>query len=271
MSRKIAIGIVIYNPEEELKTKINIAIEQGLMVYIFDNTPDKSMIRDHCKQNTFQKIKYTTVGKNVGLGYGISAITASAYYDGHEALLFFDQDTRYTKETLSFINNYYIENSKITKEYTAIVFKSRNGEADANVKNLKLQDVYFAISSGSLFFLENLKKIDWHNVRYFVDCVDYEFSFRSRNKGFRLGELTQTPGFDHVSGQPDREYQFFGRTFLIRKYSRKRIQDTLFASLRLVFSTIWERNFKYTYLVSKSLVIYVFFQAIARIIIKKNE
>jgi hypothetical protein len=45
------------------------------------------------------------------------------------------------------------------------------------------------ISSGSLFNLNILKKINWNNVKYFVDGVDYEFCLRANKMGYLLQRI----------------------------------------------------------------------------------
>ncbi|MGL6419286.1 hypothetical protein ACSZMW_16525 [Aeromonas allosaccharophila] len=108
--KKIAIGIIVYNPTVNLSKRIEIALRLGFDLYVLDNTPQKSMLRDnHQNQDGFH---YLTLGKNIGLGIGMSAICAQAYYEGYSHLLFFDQDTGFSAATLRFIVNFYEENKK---------------------------------------------------------------------------------------------------------------------------------------------------------------
>lgn len=263
INNNIAIGFVTYQPEQDFTEKLKTAAELGFMLYVFDNSPKINLTRDICK--TLKNCNYITCGKNVGLGFGISSVCAQAYYDSHLALLFFDQDTNFNCETLDFIQKFYIRNNHLATKYSAIIFNSKENGIKNNELD-KVKDVLFGISSGSLFYLKNLETLNWHNTNYFVDCVDYEFCLNSDNNNFKIGEYSNTPGFDHISGQPDKKYMIFGKERLMRKYSKKRFYDYLNGSAKLIFQSIKTMNFKYAKASLRSLLIYLYFQIIIRII-----
>jgi hypothetical protein len=104
------------------------------------------------------------------IGVGLSVITATAYYDGCQMLLFLDQDTGFTSGTLEYIKEFRSAYSRETLEkYVAVVFDAKRKAVSSA---FEVEDALLAISSGSLFLLDNLKKIGWHNPTYFVDGVD---------------------------------------------------------------------------------------------------
>jgi rhamnosyltransferase len=262
--RKFAIGFVIYNPSVNLIQRINLALASGFSLYIFDNSPQDGFIREFIKSKV--KCKYITCGKNVGLGYGISSVCAQAYYDSFHALLFFDQDTIFNISTLLFIEEFYVKYHNLKSSYSSIVFNGKNvNDLSVNRKYI-LKDVLLSISSGSLFFLDNANKLNWHNHKYFVDCVDYEFCFKSNINKFKIGECSMTPGFDHVSEQADVKYKIFGKERMLRKYSLKRIYDTTVGSTRLFFASIIKRNVRYSVAIIRSLVLYLNWQLVVRLI-----
>lgn len=260
MNKNIAIGIVTYGECESLIPRLQKATEAGYVIYLFDNSPEIDQIRKFCYGAGKNLIKYMTCGKNVGLGFGISSVCAQAYYESHKALLFFDQDTIFNISTLDFIESFYIKNPSIILEYSLVVFNAKNKST------LAVKDVVFAISSGSLFFLENTKKINWHNENYFVDCVDYEFCLRSNNLKFKIGECSMTPGFDHQSEQADRQYFIFGQKRMLRKYSSKRMKDTITASVKLITTSLVTGNRTYFFASLKSFLGYCFWQILVRLI-----
>ncbi|MFH1541073.1 MAG: hypothetical protein ABID79_04375 [Elusimicrobiota bacterium] len=266
MNKKIAIGVVAYKPSTNLTIRLQSAIDFGFSVYIFDNSPKDELIRQFCRGFGNDVVKYITCGKNVGLGFGISSVCAQAYYDFYPALIFFDQDTVFDSNTLDFIEKFYIDNNSIASNYSAVVFNSKNS-GDADVGNrFMFKDVLLAINSGSLYFLENLNKLNWHNEKYFVDCVDYEFCLNSNNNGLKIGECSMIPGFDHELEQPDVKYVILGNERLLRKYSANRIFDATSASVKLLFASIRTRNFLFSYAIIRSLIIYLNFQFIVRLI-----
>lgn len=264
LNNKISIGFVIHLPENSIINRIKTAEECGFMIYIFDNSPKIDFVRNFCKN--LKNCKYITCGKNIGLGVGISAICAQAYYDFNSALLFFDQDTCYNHETLKFIQDFYERQTNLETNYSAIVFNSKNVQKKNVEGHSEIKDVLMAISSGSLFFLKNLEMLNWHNTNYFIDCVDYEFCLNSNNHHFKIGEYSATPGFDHQAEQPDKKYRIFGKERFMRKYSSKRFFDYFFSSLRLIFQSLKTNNFKFAKATFRSLIIYLYFQCTIRII-----
>ncbi len=262
MSRKIAIGVVTYNPAGNLISRLSLALASGFVLYIFDNSPEDGIVRNFCANG--QNCRYSTCGKNVGLGVGISAVCAQAYYDSFPALIFFDQDTVFNRETLDFIEDFFVSNAGIASDYSAIVFNSKDSGKCAG-RDFAFKDVLLARSSGCLFFLENLKKLNWHNETYFVDCVDYEFCLNSRNNNFKIGECSTAPCFDHESEQPDVKYMVFGKERLLRRYSAKRIIDSTSAGAKLLITSIVTGNVIFSAAIIRSMAIYFYGQFAVRI------
>lgn len=262
--RKISIGFVIYNTTPSLISRLKLALESGFTVYVFDNSPENGIARDFCKSET--KCIYTTCGKNVGLGFGISSVCAQAYYDSFLASIFFDQDTMFDKSTLDFIEEFYTRNRSLESNYSAVTFNARNFSVSNVGDKFKFNDVLMTINSGSLFFLENLKKLNWLNETYFVDCVDYEFCLNSSNNNMKIGECSITPGYDHDTEQGDTKYFIFGKQRKLRKYSATRVLDTALASSRLLFASIVTGNIKFSMAILRSLTGYLFWQLFVRLI-----
>jgi rhamnosyltransferase len=260
---EFAIGFVLFHPEESLLKRIDQMVVLGFQVYVFDNSPFSASFSSAIQINP--EISYLTAGKNVGLGYSLSVLCATAYANGYERLLFLDQDTLISNQTLEFIEAYpHSLQPDILKQYAALIF-SGHPESDQSVLEVSL-----AISSGSLFNLSVLKQIGWHNEKYFVDCVDYEFCIRARRCGFKIGLIGNTPDFDHVSGQPDQTIKLFGKKLLVRRYSATRIKDALGAYLNLIFSGLFQNKPSDTYDLARSMVIYIFGQLTSRFIQGKS-
>lgn len=252
------IGLVIFHPEESLFKRIDQMISLGFFIYVFDNSPDDDQHIKTIKNNP--SVCYLTAGKNVGIGYSLATLCATAHAHGHQRLLFLDQDTVISAKTLDFINAY--PNSldvEAQRRYVALVFSGRKAA------NCALEDVQLAISSGSLFNLAALRQIGWHSEKYFVDCVDYELCVRARRSGLKIGLVKNTPDFDHVSEQPDRSIRLFGKQLLVRRYSAARMKDAIGAYLKLIMGTIL-KNPNDSYILLRSMGIYILGQLISRAI-----
>jgi rhamnosyltransferase len=256
------VGLIIYHPGESLIKRVGQMIELGFKVYVFDNSPADDKYTHAIKK--YSNIFYLTAGKNVGIGYALSTLCATANSHGYQKLLFLDQDTGISGRTLEFIEAYTTRlDIDAQRQYAALVF---SGEPSATHS---VQEVRLAISSGSLFNLSVLKQIGWHNANYFVDCVDYELCLRARRFGFKIGHIRNTPDFDHVTEQPDRSLSLFGKILLVRRYSASRIKDALGAYLKLIFCGLFKNQPSDTYAVTRSMGIYVFGQIISRFIQSK--
>ena len=231
--RSLAVGLVAYKPTELLVERIIAAHEQGFRIFVFDNSPEDGTVREALR--ALSDTSYHTMGRNLGLGCGLSAVCAAAYYEGYSALVFFDQDTVFTEGTLQFVSGFLEQRGPLVRTtHSAISFKACGRGGEPPEPEYSLNDVRLAISSGSLFFLENLRRMNWHNTKYFVDCVDYEFCLRSARYGLTVSECFGAPGFDHRSEQADTQFMILGKSVYLRKYSRARILGTIAGTLRLM-------------------------------------
>jgi rhamnosyltransferase len=264
MRPDIALGFVTYKPLASLSDRLQMICELGYRVYLFDNSPVDGAIREFAKHHP--SLRYLTCGKNVGLGIGISMLCAQAHYESYSGLLFWDQDTVFNRHTLSFIEDFYRNQLTVRNIYSAVAFNARDLNNQTPPLNWEIKETLLARSSGSLFILPNLYAFNWHDEQYFVDGVDYAFCLKSKRAGFKIGECTVTPGFDHQSEQPDREYQIFGKRLMLRKYPAARIGDAIWSSLRLIGSSISALEYRFCKEIARSLLIYAAAQILVRLL-----
>lgn len=263
MSDSLALGVITYKPGANLAGRLETALRSGYSVYLFDNTPEEPAVREFAAKNP-DRVVYATCGRNAGLGFGLASVCARAYYDGHSALLFFDQDTVFTPETLGFIKDFHGRRPELEKHYSAVVFNSKDSGAGRGAE-APLIDVRLAVNSGSLYYLRNLRSLGWHNINYFVDCVDYEFCMASYAKGFKVAEYTATPGFDHSTEQADSTHNFFGRQKPMRAYPLSRIRDSVTATAKLLVTALATGNLTYFREIGVATSKYLVIQAYVRV------
>jgi len=218
--KKYAIGFVIYNPEKNFDERIEMILKNGYEIYLFDNSPENN----HIRLNKKAYLNYFTSGKNVGLGIGLSTICSNSFYDGFEYMIFFDQDSFFSINTLEFIDKFIENKENNIINFSVILFNSKKYCAE---ERFVIDKKDLIISSGSFFNLNVCQKINWHNTNFFVDNVDYEFCLRSKKCKFLVGECSYAPEFDHVTGQADIEYKYFGKKKYLRVYSWSRIIDAM--------------------------------------------
>jgi rhamnosyltransferase len=257
-----AIGLVLYHPEENLLKRVSHMVDLGYKVYVFDNSPFVAPYSQIIQKKP--NITYLTAGKNVGIGYSLSTLCSTAFVHGYPQLLFLDQDTGISAQTLEFIEAFPRTLPRcLQQQYAALVFNGQSATEHA------IQEVRLAISSGSLFNLKVLQQIGWHNEKYFVDCVDYELCLRARRNGFKIGIIRNTPDFDHITEQPDRTLNLLGKQLLVRRYSATRIKDALGAYLKLILSGLFQNRPSDTWALTRSLGLYIFGQLTARMMKRK--
>lgn len=263
--KKITIGFIIFYPELVFIQRLEWLATAGYNIYIFDNSPESVGVKKITLLH--DNMYYATAGQNVGLGTALSIITASAFYDANQMMLFFDQDTSFTLETIEYINTFKNTHSNlILEKYAVIAFDSKQ---DSNKMSNQIEQALLVISSGSLFVLNNLKCIGWHNYSYFVDGVDYELCLRARSKGYLVGRFSDTPGFDHVSEQPDSYITLLGKRLPLRQYSMVRLKDSFKAYLRLIWFTVIKLDFKAFLTISRSFIIFITGQIMSVLLLKK--
>lgn len=270
IEKKPIIAIILYKPDHSTCQRIKTAIAEGYKLYIFDNFPDdksKLLIEEH-KEN----IRYFTFDRNVGIGPALKLMCATAYYEENRNLLYFDQDTIYNKETLKYIFDYINECSDTInfirrEKILSVTFR----DAATNRKEKQLQKISigkyelnivdFTISSGTLFSLENLKKVGWHDESYYIDGVDYYICLSAEAAGLKVAEIFNTPGLDHDTEQGNKSYKFLFKTYSGRKYSIYRIKDYVNSSLKLTVKSALMGS-KKTLKILKMLIIYILTQSL---------
>jgi rhamnosyltransferase len=260
--RTFALGVVTYSPPDSLWARLAMSERKGHRIYVYDNSPDDCSTRRNL--TSLSEARYFTAGKNLGLGVALSTICAAAYYDSCGTLLFFDQDTVFDERTIDYVEQFCRTALRdYERSHTAIVFSSAATGSGSNSR-FAISDVPLAISSGSLFVLENLKMLGWHNEHYFVDGVDYELCLRSLIKNLKIARCGNTPGFDHVSGQPDRTVELWGKSIALRHYAPARILDAFRSYTQLFFSSLSAGQFKFAARMVRAGAIYAFGQTMAR-------
>jgi len=262
-----ALGFVTFHPDPGFYDRVALACSNGFQVFVFDNAPAAT---DHSFMNQQERrnLHYMTAGNNLGLGVGLSALCASAYARGCEYLLFFDQDTRFTMETLDYAKTFLQRQvAQVKESHAAVVLQAPSGNADDH----RPIDTLLAISSGMLFLLHNVARIGWHNPKYFVDGVDYEFCLRARSRNFRIAICSGAPGFDHVTDQADTTRTVFGRQMRLRKYRFSRVADSLWAYVRLTITSLGRGDLRGTYAVVRSMGIFIVGQCLAWILLRGSN
>lgn len=257
MTLKTAIGFITYYPEDSFYIRLEELVENEKNIFLFDNSKNP-------KKSIDQRINYYTENKNMGLGFGMKIICKKAYESGYDSLIFFDQDTVFSLNTIQTMESFFKFNQIVLLEnYTSAVFDSTNFLNKQEIDFNNYKNIQISRNSGSLFILKNMKKIGWHNSSYFVDGVDYEYNLNSLINNYNIAYFSYIPDFDHISEQG---YNFNSRFIKFREYNYKRIMDYFFSSIRLLFKSMFNGKIVFSLKIFYQLVVYTFSQLLIRIL-----
>lgn len=241
-----AVAFVLYHPPLEIVSRIELLRRAGLRTYLWLNSNLPAEIE------TSDCVLLNTSENNVGLGKAFVALLERAKTDGYQQLLYFDQDTVFTGESLGFIDTFIAE-GHLQSNFAAIRFcDPTNSLSKQNGLVLKP----LLLSSGMLF---NLKANATHDEGFFVEGVDYQFCLDAASKGWDLGEI-QCPGIDHLHQQPLWQYFFSKWKVDYRPYPLRRHLGFLWALIRLSVLSIYYRNPFYAWLFTRNLLTHLIVQ-----------
>lgn len=217
------------------------ALSRNYKIFLFDNSPGSSFIPAEVLDNS--NLFYFTFHKNAGIGAALRFMGSYAYNNDFDFLLYFDQDTIFSDLTLEYVENFLnlsIENRTFSFEgLFSITFRdgiiknaAREGEISSTYFTIHRTDL--TISSGTVFEIEKLKKIGWHDDSYFIDGVDYFICLLAQKNGFYVAEIFDTPGLDHKTDQGDISCKIFSKVIRARRYPAYRIKNYLISSVKLI-------------------------------------
>ena len=257
------LGIVTYKPSTKIIPKLKIALQSDLDVYVYDNSPSKDDF--FCELNSYDNFKSFKDTKNTGLGYAMKQLCIYANKYGYDGLLYFDQDTNFTIETLQFVEKFHNTNQDTFIKSGSFFFNSKSSSIEFKKRKL-------VHNNGTLFNLKKLKQINWYDENFFLDCVDYKYCLDCELSSHSIVEVRNTPGLDHLTDQDNELIPIFGKKFsLARVYSKDRLYDTLSKSCRIFYIALKNYKFYFAMLIFRFLIIYSLFQIYSNIYTYINE
>lgn len=251
-----AIGFCLYNPNKSFFERLNFLRNAGIATFIYDNSKDSFF-----DSNLSNTASFHHDPLNSGLGYGMHWILKEAFQNNFKYVIYFDQDTLFSMSTISFLKNFLLSN-KFTKNFSSIQVKG----VDSISKNINLiYTTRLQINSGTIFNLDNMSNIGFHDKSFFIDGVDYSHCLNSLIKGYNLGVVYGAPDFDHDTEQGYDYYRFFGFYKGVRKYSSARMFDYFISSIRLLFKSLVFAQFIFFCTCLKLLFLYFLDQLFVRL------
>jgi hypothetical protein len=228
---------ILYHPTENCIDNIVRAKKLGYMTVVYLN---------YVSHDFLSKLKNTgaiILGNNVNVGLGLAFYEFEQYMNlqGYNYFVYFDQDTIVKEEAWYSILNTYI--SEYRKNNVGLVYYSNVIDVESKI----------VINSGSLFSMDVLNKIGFHDNSFFVEGIDYEFCFRLNVNNLIISKI-ECEGIDHVSLQDGFQKRFLCWTLPLRVYKRQRMKDFNFSHLRLLFLSLKKWKFQFFMFFFKSIL-----------------
>ncbi|MFN3530373.1 MAG: hypothetical protein ACK417_10680 [Bacteroidia bacterium] len=240
---------VSYYPDEGLVQRLKAALDMSLAVWVFDNTPGGSPLLHQMQGHAQFHYRHRDHG-NIGLGPAMRSLFQLVAEQGVDKLLYFDQDTLFTANTLVWMAEWLAAHRPV--DFAAIQFTST--ATDTTVALPQPTRHRLLINSGCLFYLRPLAKIGWHDADFFVEGVDYKFCLDAAYHKYLLGMIATAPDIDHEQLQPMTTRYFLGRHYRFRKYPWLRRKNFSWALLRLAGKALQRGQWAYGYVFLRNLL-----------------
>jgi rhamnosyltransferase len=274
MTDKIALGFILFNPTADSIKRIIYSARSGYEIFIYLNSKLEDKIL--ADLNSVDSINIFGNNSNDGLAIGLSSICNAAYGKNYKALLNFDQDSIFTDETLRYAAKYFNLIQKNDNEFTQSIvcttFRDRtsinmryNHISTTKISEYLIENIFFSINSGSLYFLGKIKHYNWFDKSYFVDGVDYSFCITSKINKFKITEIYNTPGLDHETEQGNFPIRLLKKQVSGRLYPLGRNIDFIKSHCRLLLYSFRLRSFKPKVFIIRSLFLYLYIQILFRL------
>jgi rhamnosyltransferase len=192
---------------------------EGLVV-VDNGSPAQALIplQTAAKELDFELIQNQV---NLGLAAALNVGVRWARSQGFRYVVLFDQDSTVTEGFCAAMVAQYKSHPQCDK--VAIVTPSQVERSIGRARGhvfAKDGSPLIAITSGSLMPVEIFDRCGWFQEDLIIDCVDHEYCFRARSKGYTLAECPQAVLLVAVGSTVS--HQAFGLTISARHYSAKR-------------------------------------------------
>lgn len=200
---KVGAAVVLYHPDLPLLVAQRDAVlDQVDEVLYVDNGMSAGDLAVLTQTGVGDPARVSVVGDgvNVGLARGLNLALAEAARRGWTHCLLLDQDSvpvrgmvDILREGLATEGSVVAVGPAIQDELTGVVedfarlrlplnTRIRSAEADQP----SFFDVDFLITSGTLIAMDLLDRAGFMDESLFIDCIDFDWSFRARSRGLRL-------------------------------------------------------------------------------------
>lgn len=228
--------IITYNPDvDTIKRQYASLLGQvNQIVYVDNNSQDISVLKAALEKFTTSSCKVHIIynAENMGLGYAQNQGINQAKKDKCTHVLILDHDSILLE---NFVCRLLEKEDKLLKAgqkvgaIGPVYYNEKTGEiypitkyTGPFIKRIIPEnepvEASFLISSGCLIRLDVVNDVGLMNEDLFIDYIDVEWSFRARNKGYKL-YADPNSRMSHTIG--DKRTSVFGRTISVHSPIRR--------------------------------------------------
>lgn len=201
---KVAAVVVVFGPDDRFRKLLLSLVEQADKILVIDNQPNYAFDKYLKGQKACYRNNITLIEnkKNVGLAAAQNQGIKLALEDGVDWVLLLDQDSILDKD---FVKNMLKAGHKY-KNKKNIGFLTPRHEFDDGSPSVptyskglflrtkryhmdldEIDDtILFGMASGSFIPRHTLEEVGLMREEFWIDYIDYEFSFRVRERGYRI-------------------------------------------------------------------------------------
>lgn len=224
MNKRVAAGIVLYNPDiERLRLSLESVYIQVKKVFLIDNN-SKNLSQIETLLKEYPECELRRNSENRGIASALNQLMEMADREDYQWVLTLDDDSICDKDMVEKLENctgYRNAGIICAEAIDEKMSDSRKGNCAGKTNGL-YQEVRDCITAGSLTNVEIWKKMGGFDSRMFIDFVDVEYCTRLRENGYKI---IQVPGtYVHQQyGNISDSFSIFGKKYYLFNYSPVRI------------------------------------------------
>lgn len=202
---KLAGVVVLYNPDDEVKSNIASYIDSLDVLYVIDNSSN-----NNSKRFKDKRIKYIFNGSNLGIAAALNIGARTAIKDGYNWLLTMDQDSCFDKSNVDRMIE-FLERLKSDQfirgilntsyEKIGLISPFHDTLIESNVVPVGIDSPLNVMTSGNIINLKAYKKIGGFKDWLFIDAVDFEYCLNLRSYDYDIFRLNCIK-LNHNLGNP---------------------------------------------------------------------
>jgi rhamnosyltransferase len=211
-AQSVCAVIVTYHPNAKmLENMRHILVQVNGLVVVDNGSSDQELEPLRAKEQSlgFQLIEN---GENLGIAQALNQGIERVKSEGYPWVILFDQDSRITD---GFVTQMFAAwESHPDRERIGSIhprYAEPETGVEAAVPRAEDGSPLLPMTSGALMPTWIFDRIGWFASEYFIDLVDWEYSFRMRAAGFVVADSSHAKLL-HATGNPA-PITIFGRTF----------------------------------------------------------